>query len=54
MVNFWTREQCEEFNMMRFGITCATCELSDDECPWHRRDTQTRGAATEQMSEEAA
>jgi hypothetical protein len=53
MVNFWTREQCEQFEM-QFGITCAICERSDEECPWHRQDTQTTDVATEQMSEEAA
>ena len=38
MLNFWTREQCEQFQMMHFGISCATCERSDEECPWHRQD----------------
>jgi hypothetical protein len=38
MLQLWTREQCEEFQMMRFGISCATCERSDEECPWHRQD----------------
>lgn len=33
-----TREQCEQFQMIQFGISCATCERSDDECPWHRQD----------------
>jgi len=27
-----SREQCEEFQMIRFGISCATCDRSDDEC----------------------
>ncbi len=40
MLRFWTREQCEQFQMMYFGVSCATCERSDEECPWHRRDDQ--------------
>jgi hypothetical protein len=32
MLNFWTREQCEQYQMMHFGISCATCERWDDEC----------------------
>jgi hypothetical protein len=36
-----SREQCEEFQMTRFGISCATCDRSDDECPWHRCDDET-------------
>jgi hypothetical protein len=39
MLKVLTREQCEEFQMMHFGVSCATCELSDEECPWHRQDT---------------
>jgi hypothetical protein len=38
MLHFWTREQCEQFHIMHFSISCATCERSDQECPWHRRD----------------
>jgi hypothetical protein len=38
MLELWTREQCEQFQMMRFGISCATCERLDEECPWHRQD----------------
>ena len=38
MLKVLTREQCEQFQMMHFGVSCATCELSDDECPWHRQD----------------
>jgi hypothetical protein len=41
MFPFQSREQCEEFQITRFGISCSTCERSDDECPWHRRDDQT-------------
>jgi hypothetical protein len=38
MLKVYTREQCEQFQMMYFGVSCATCERSDEECPWHRRD----------------
>jgi hypothetical protein len=38
MLRIWTREQCEQFQMMHFGVSCATCERSDAECPWHRED----------------
>jgi hypothetical protein len=41
MLEFRTREQCEQFQMMAFGISCATCERSDQECPWGRRDEPT-------------
>ena len=40
MLNLYTREQCEQFQMLYFGVSCATCERSDEECPWHRRDDQ--------------
>ena len=40
MLNFQTKEQCENFQMMNFGISCATCERSDEECPWHRQDNE--------------
>ena len=39
MLKVLTREQCEQFQMTHFGVSCATCELSDEECPWHRQDT---------------
>ena len=38
MLRLWTREQCEQFQMSHFGVTCATCERPDAECPWHRED----------------
>ena len=38
MYGLWTRQQCEQFQMMYFGISCSTCERSDEECPWHRED----------------
>ena len=41
MFNLDTREQCEQFQMLYFGVSCATCERSDEECPWHRRDDHT-------------
>lgn len=41
MLGFRTREQCEQFQMMHFGICCATCERWDVECPWRRQDELT-------------
>ena len=41
MLEFKTREQCEHFHMTAFGISCATCERSDKECQWNRRDEPT-------------
>ena len=43
MLTFGSREQCEQFQMLHFGISCATCERSDQECPWHRQDDPTEG-----------
>jgi hypothetical protein len=54
MLNCWTREQCEQYQMMHFGISCATCEQTDDECPWHRRDSQTTEDPQEDMPAQAA
>jgi len=47
MLKFRTREQCEQFQMMRFGISCATCERSDEECPWNRDDAKEMTSAAE-------
>ena len=33
-----TREECEQFQMLAFGICCATCGRTDAECPFGRRD----------------
>jgi hypothetical protein len=41
MLEFRTRGQCEQFHMRAFGISCATCERWDEECPWGRRDKPT-------------
>jgi hypothetical protein len=41
MLEFKNREQCEQFQMSAFDISCATCERSDQECPWDRRDEPT-------------
>ena len=38
MLELCSREQCEQLQMMRFGVSCATCERLDEECPWHRQD----------------
>ena len=40
-LEFETAEQCEQFQMMAFSISCATCERSDQQCPWERRDQLT-------------
>ena len=40
MLHFWTKEQCEQFQIAHFGISCATCERSDEDCPWHRHDEE--------------
>jgi hypothetical protein len=45
-LEFQTAEQCEQFQMMAFGISCATCEHSDRECPWERRDQATPAEPT--------
>jgi hypothetical protein len=47
MLKFRTREQCEQFQIMRFGISCATCERWDEECPWHRDDAKEMTSAAE-------
>jgi hypothetical protein len=57
MLKSWTRERCEQFQMMRFGVSCATCERSDEECPWHRqdeKDTTTAAQVEEPITVEAA
>jgi hypothetical protein len=36
-LEFDTAQQCEQFQMMAFGISCATCQRSDHECPWNRQ-----------------
>jgi hypothetical protein len=41
MLKFRTREQCEQFQMTALGISCATCERLDQECPWGRQDEPT-------------
>lgn len=41
MLKFRTKEQCEQFQMAAFDISCATCERWDQECPWDRRDEPT-------------
>jgi len=47
MLKFRTREQCEQFQIMHFGISCATCERSDEECPWNRDDAKEMTRAEE-------
>jgi hypothetical protein len=36
-LEFKTLEQCEQFHMIAFSTSCATCECSDQDCPWGRR-----------------
>lgn len=33
-----TREECEGFQTLGFGICCATCEWSGDECPFGKTE----------------
>jgi hypothetical protein len=56
MLEFRTREQCEQFQMTAFAISCATRERSDQECPWGRRDEPTiiAGRLLELSSEQIA
>ncbi|MGA9393647.1 MAG: hypothetical protein WBV69_24660 [Candidatus Sulfotelmatobacter sp.] len=46
-IEFEGPEDCEQFQMMAFSVSCATCERSDEECPWHRRgeDASLHGEA---------
>jgi hypothetical protein len=32
VVHFSMREDCEQYEMLHFGVTYATCEWSDEEC----------------------
>jgi hypothetical protein len=41
MLGLGNREQCEQYQMTAFDVSCATCERSDQECPWGRRDEPT-------------
>jgi hypothetical protein len=50
-------QQCQQFQMMAFGICCATCECSDQQCPWHRQEevqTQPSGVQQQAKEEEAS
>lgn len=40
-LEFKSAEQCEQFQMMAFGVSCATCQRSDRECPWNRQEELT-------------
>lgn len=56
-LKFETREKCEQFRMMAFDLCCATCERSDQECPWGRQDepvTTAQSSNTRTMSATAA
>jgi hypothetical protein len=35
--------------MMRFGVSCATCERSDEEYPWHRQDEVATALRAEEL-----
>jgi hypothetical protein len=41
---FQNAQQCEQFQMTAFGVSCATCQCSDDECPFNRRDEASASA----------
>jgi hypothetical protein len=41
MLELRSREQCEQYQMAAFDVSCATCERWDQECPWDRRDEPT-------------
>jgi hypothetical protein len=32
-LGFVSQAQCEQFQMRAFGITCATCDRTDRDCP---------------------
>jgi len=51
-----TQEQCEQFQMMAFGLSCATCGRSDRECPWHHglQQAQMRPAIVVRAKKAAA
>lgn len=55
-IEFEGPEECEQFQMMAFSVTCATCERSDEQCPWHRRqpDAKVPGEAQPEESEAEA
>jgi hypothetical protein len=53
-LEFKTAEQCEQFQMMAFGISCATCAHSDQECPWARRDQATPEPTVRRVKAETA
>ena len=40
-----TREECEGFQMLAFGLCCATCGKTDAECPFGRRDSTCSDSA---------
>jgi hypothetical protein len=49
------QEHCEQFQMMRFDVSCSMCESSDEECPWHRQDEiETSLGAEEPITSNAA
>jgi hypothetical protein len=53
-LEFKTVQQCEQFQMMAFGISCATCQRSDQECPWNRREELLAIAKPPQTAEAVA
>jgi hypothetical protein len=40
-----TREECEGFQMLAFGLCCATCGKTDAECPFGRHDSTCSDSA---------
>jgi hypothetical protein len=53
-LEFETSDQCEQFQMMAFGISCATCDRSDQQCPWERRNQPTDQPVTRRVRAAAA
>jgi hypothetical protein len=44
-VEFNSSKECEQFQLMVFGISCALCARTDQQCPWHRDLEQNNQSA---------
>jgi hypothetical protein len=53
-LQFQNAQQCEQFQMTAFGISCATCQCSDEECPFSRRDEVSASAKPPKAAATAA
>ncbi len=40
-----TREECEGFQMLAFGLCCTTCEWAGEKCPFERNDATRSDSA---------